>query len=179
MTHDIDIFENLFNTYYSGLVVYASRFTEDTPAAEDIVSDVFTAAWENRSVLHLDNPKSYLFTAVRHRALNYLKQLEVKSQYQEEVMQKGEVSGAITWEYYVESELREAIDKAVATLPDQCKSVFVKSRFEHKKVSEIAQELNLSPRTVEKHIEVALKKLRIELKDYLPAAILSWLLNGL
>ena len=178
MEEDVKIFEKLFNTYYSGLVVYASRFTEDTPAAEDIVSDVFAALWEDRSALHLENTKGYLFTAVRNRSLNYLAQLEVRSQYQEEAMRKGEATGTLTWDYYVEGELREAINKAVDTLPEQCKKVFVKSRFEHKNVNEIARELDLSPRTVEKHIEVALRKLRAELEDYLPAAILAWLLNG-
>ena len=93
-------------------------------------------------------------------------------------MRKGEATGTLTWDYYVEGELREAIDKAVDTLPEQCKKVFVKSRYEHKNVNEIARELDLSPRTVEKHIEVALRKLRQELEDYLPAAILAWLLNG-
>ena len=77
----------------------------------------------------------------------------------------------------MECELREAIDKAIDTLPPQCKKVFTESRFKHKNVDEIARELDLSPRTVEKHIEVALKKLRVELQDYLPAAVLTWLLT--
>lgn len=177
MNQDVAIFEKLFNTYYSGLVVYASRFTKDTAVAEDIVSDVFASVWENRSVLYLENTKSYLFSAVRNRSLNYLEQLKVRDDYQEEAMRKGEASGSLTWEYYVEGELREAIDKAIDTLPPQCKKVFTESRFKHKNVDEIARELDLSPRTVEKHIEVALKKLRVELQDYLPAAVLTWLLT--
>ena len=177
MNQDVAIFEKLFNTYYSGLVVYAARFTGDNASAEDIVSDVFAAVWENRAILHLENPKSYLFSAVHNRALNYLAQQEVRNEYQEEALEKGEATGALTWEYYVEGELREAIDKAIDTLPPQCKKVFTESRFKHKNVDEIARELDLSPRTVEKHIEVALKKLRVELQDYLPAAVLTWLLT--
>ena len=121
MNQDVAIFEKLFNTYYSGLVVYASRFSKDTAVAEDIVSDVFASVWENRSVLYLENTKSYLFSAVRNRSLNYLEQLKVRDDYQEEAMRKGEATGSLTWEYYVEGELREAIDKAIDTLPPQCK----------------------------------------------------------
>ena len=61
----------------------------------------------------------------------------------------------------------ELIEQAINNLPPQCRSVFIKSRMENKNVNEIAEELQLSPRTVEKHIEVALKKLRNELKDHL------------
>ena len=119
MNQDVAIFEKLFNTYYSGLVVYASRFSKDTAVAEDIVSDVFASVWENRSVLYLENTKSYLFSAVRNRSLNYLEQLKVRDDYQEEAMRKGEATGSLTWEYYVEGELREAIDKAIDTLPQK------------------------------------------------------------
>ena len=96
MNQDVAIFEKLFNTYYSGLVVYASRFTKDTAVAEDIVSDVFVSVWENRSVLYLENTKSYLFSAVRNRSLNYLEQLKVRDDYQEEAMRKGEATGSLT-----------------------------------------------------------------------------------
>lgn len=167
MTQDIELYKNLFDTYYSGLVVYASRFVRDTATAEDIICDVFASIWENRTLLHMKNTKAYLFSAARNRSLNYLKQLKVRDQYQEEVLQKGEATGSLTWEYYVESELRELIEQAINNLPPQCRSVFIKSRMENKNVNEIAEELQLSPRTVEKHIEVALKKLRNELKDHL------------
>lgn len=177
MAQDIKAFENLFNKHYTGLVVYATQFTKDSDAAEDIVCDVFTAVWENFANLQMENMKTYLFSAVRNRALNYLAQLKIRNQYQEEILRKGEPSGILTWEYYVEDELREAIDKAITTLPPQCRRVFTKSRFENKNVNEIAEELQISPRTVEKHIEVALQKLRTELKDYLPTATVIWLLN--
>ena len=51
------------------------------------------------------------------------------------------------------------------------------NRFDNKNVAEIAEELQLSPRTVEKHIEIALRKLRVELADYLTIACLAWLLQ--
>ena len=69
------------------------------------------------------------------------------------------------------------IEKALEKLPPQRKKVFIMSRFENKTAAQIAEELEISPRTAEKHIEKALQSLRADLKDYLPVALLIWLLN--
>ena len=125
----------------------------------------------------MENQKAYLFTAVRNQSLNYLAQLKVRDEYREYIVQKGDVTGLLTWEYYVESELQEHIEKAIRQLPPQCQKIFIMNRFNDKSITQIAEELEISPRTVEKHIEIALKKLRQELADYLPAGLLLWLLN--
>ena len=121
--------------------------------------------------------KAYLFSSVHNRCLNYLEQLNVRNKYQEQILQKGDITGLLTWEYYVESELQEHIEKAINQLPPQCRKIFIMNRFNDKSIAQIAEELEISPRTVEKHIEVALKKLRQELSDYLPAGLLFWLLH--
>ena len=77
----------------------------------------------------------------------------------------------------MESELQEHIEKAIRQLPPQCQKIFIMNRFNDKSITQIAEELEISPRTVEKHIEIALKKLRQELADYLPAGLLLWSLN--
>lgn len=171
-------FEILFNRYYSGLVMYARKFTDDTESAEDLVHDLFIHLWENVGLLNIENIKSYLFTSIRHRCLNYLAYLKIRSEYQEKILQKGDITGLLTWEYYVEEELRQHIETAINNLPPQARKIFLMSRFEHKTAVTIATELDLSPRTVEKHIEVALKSLRKELADYLPASLLLWILQS-
>lgn len=175
---DVSSFSLLFNRYYSGLVVYANRFVNSTENAEDIVNDVFTSLWEKRALITADfYPKGYLFTSVRNRCLNYIEHLRIQTEYQKYMLEKGDIGGAITWEYFVEAELSELIEKALNHLPPQRKKVFLMSRFENKTAIQIAAELHLSPRTIEKHIEKALQSLRADLKDYLPAAVLLWLLN--
>ncbi|MCQ4873549.1 RNA polymerase sigma-70 factor [Butyricimonas paravirosa] len=171
-----DNFEYLFNLYYSGLVVYANRFTKQLEISEDIVHDVFFTLWEKREQLHIESIKTYLFSSVRNRCLNHLEQLKVRNEYQEQILQKGDITGQITWELYVESELQEHIEQAILKLPPQCQRIFTMSRFDNKTVEEIAVELGISPRTVEKHLQVGLKKLRQELVDYLPAGLLLWFL---
>lgn len=168
----------LFNRYYSGLVVYARHFLGSDNNSEDIVHDIFTTLWEKRKSLSVTlSLKSYLFAAVRNRCLNYISHLRIQSEYQESVLRAGDISGMLTWEYYVEAELSEMIEKAIRKLPTQCQKVFIMSRFEEKAAAEIAKELEISPRTVEKHIEKAIRILRQELKDYLPLGLLIWLLR--
>lgn len=168
----------LFNRYYSGLVVYARHLLGSETHAEDIVHDIFTSLWEKRETLDVTiSIKSYLFASVRNRCLNHLIHQRVHDEYQEAVLHKGDVSGMLTWDYYVESELSEMIEKAIDKLPPQCRKIFIMSRFEEKTAQEIADNLSISPRTVEKHIEKALRLLRLELQDYLPLGLLLWLIK--
>lgn len=164
---DLQLFKSVFDQYYRGLVVYANRHIEDYPAAEDIVHDLFISVWENWENLKKENIKSYLFYALRNRCFNYISHKNIRTKYQEHVLSTGEIAGLLTWEFYVESELKENIEKAIMKLPPQAQRVFIMSKFEYKSHKEIAEILNISPRTVEKHIQVALKHLRLELRDYL------------
>ncbi|WP_459187628.1 RNA polymerase sigma-70 factor [Parabacteroides sp. APC149_11_2_Y6] len=175
---DVSSFSLLFNQYYSGLVVYANQFLSSIENSEDIVDDVFASLWEKRETLDPElYLKGYLFTSVRNRCLNHIEHLRVHSEYQKKILKKGDTGCSLTWEYFVESELNEMIEKALEKLPPQQKKVFMMSRFENKTAAQIAEELEISPRTVEKHIEKALQSLRADLKDYLPVALLIWLLN--
>ena len=76
-TDEYQKFETLFKQYYSGLVVYASRFTGNTENAEDLVHDLFIHIWEDNRILGTDHIKAYLFTSIRHRCLNYLDHLKI------------------------------------------------------------------------------------------------------
>lgn len=172
-------FEWLFNHYYAGLVVYANRFTQDKPVSEDIVHDVFLRYWETDVDLKPGAVKSYLFNSVRNQSLNHLRNLNTRTRYQQQILDKGEITGSITWEYFVKSELEELIDKAVAKLPAQQRRVFVMSRFEYKSAVEISEEMGISHRTVQKHLELALKNLLRELSEYLPVGLISIIFSRL
>ncbi|WP_439788066.1 sigma-70 family RNA polymerase sigma factor, partial [Parabacteroides goldsteinii] len=65
-------------------------------------------------------------------------------------------------------EIEQILMTAINKLPERCRQVFLKSRIEGKKNREIANELNLTVSTVENQMTIALRKLRVELKDYLP-----------
>ena len=81
------------------------------------------------------------------------------------------------FDLYVEIELREALSAGLGKLPPRCREIFEMSRFKGMKNQEIAEKLNISKRTVELQISLALKNLRVDLKDFLPAWLLILLLR--
>ncbi len=122
---------------------------------------------------------TYLFTLVKNRCLNFLRHKLIEEEYnaqmKEELGFKLYALESMEYSYHSEKELQEIIQRALDTLPERCREVFIKSRIEGLKYKEISEELGISVNTVENHIVTALKKLRVELKDYLP--LLLFLVN--
>lgn len=164
--HD-DNFSELFRYSSAGLLLYAFRFVSIRETAEDIVHNVFVRLWENRENIDYATAKSYLFRSVRNECLDYLKNQKVRTKYEEDIIRKGELSNSLEIDYYVYSELKMHLDNAINQLPRQQRVAFVKNRFEKESFTVIAESMNISPRTVDKHIELALKSLRRNLADYL------------
>lgn len=163
---DLQTYEQTFMRYYSGLIVYAVRFVFSGEVAEDIVHDIFEVLWEKRDEIDPLTVKSYLYSSVRNRSLNYLRDLRVRDQFQEKVLAKGEPDGELSWEFYVEGELEELLKKIMDELPPRAREIILMNRIEGRRAQDIADELGISRRTVEKHIEVALKFLRTKLERY-------------
>jgi len=172
------VFDFVFNYYYSGLCAYARRWVADPVVAEDLVQDFFVRLWMNRSKPEITSSlKSYLFTSVKNRSINHLKHNKVKEQYGRRISEtESDHQESEGWEF-TESELTELIERGMEKLPPRCREIFILSRFEGKDNGKIAEMLGLSKRTVELQISNALKTLRAELKDYLPAMLLLWLLK--
>ncbi len=167
-----DSFDDLFRHYAKGLMVYAMEYLGSHHEAEDVVHDVFVSFWERIGAVSNDNVKAYLFRATRNRCLDHLAHRKVQSDYSRRMM-------AEDWEFdfdgFVESELEQLIASAVAKLPPQRQKILTMSRFEGKSAGDIASELGISPRTVEKHIEMAVKNLRVELRNIVPAMLLYYI----
>lgn len=162
-----DSFEALFSRYARGLVVYAREFLPSGEEAEDMVHDVFVSLWDKMDSLSVDTAKAYLFRATRNRCLDYLSHLKVKSRYQESILKEKDLSGVQDIDLYVETELKSYIESAIDCLPPQRKKIFRMNKMEGMPAHEIAVELNLSQRTVEKHIELAMKAMKSALLQYL------------
>ena len=171
MAQDIKAFENLFNKHYTGLVVYATQFTKDSDAAEDIVCDVFTAVWENFANLQMENMKTYLFSAVYHRAMSRIKDDELRQQAHE-AYYKRTTALLEDVDVCLLNDLSRHIREAVAQLPPTYREAFVLNRFRNMTYDEIGKQLGVSPRTAEYRIRKAMQLLREELKEYFPLALL-------
>ena len=161
---DRKAFTVFFNYYYSGLVVYADHFLHDLEIAEDVVQSVFVRLWENRQLLKSTSIKYYLGNSVKNNCIDLIRKEETRKKFQQrQTNREPEYQG----EFWAEAELREMIEISINKLPPKCREIFILHRYENLKSKEIAQRLQLSPRTVETQILKASKLLREDLKDYL------------
>jgi RNA polymerase sigma-70 factor, ECF subfamily len=169
---DITAFEMLFRTYYQPLCNYAYSFVQDRDEAEEIVQATFLSVWEKRDALSIHTGvKPYLYAMVRNASLNVLKHEKIKQQHVVGELAVAEKSVESVSRTVIASELENRIHKALDKLPEQCRLVFKLSRFEELKYAEIAEQLNISIKTVENQMGKALKIMREQLKDYLPLFI--------
>lgn len=174
---DTNTFEMLFRTYYQPLCNYAYTFLHDREDAEEIVQSTFMLVWEKRDTLAIrTSVKPYLYAMVRNACLNVLKHEKIKQRYAGEEIAVAERSHDSVSHAIASNELEVRIREAMEELPEQCRLVFKLSRFEELRYAEIADQLNISIKTVENHMGKALKIMREQLKDFLP--LIAVLLNG-
>jgi len=174
---DITAFEMIFKTYYQSLCNYAYSFVHDRDEAEEIVQSTFLSIWEKRDNISIHTGvKPYLYAMVRNASLNVLKHEKIKQQHATVELAVAERSSESVSRTVMASELEDRIQKALTKLPEQCRLVFKLSRFEELKYAEIAEQLNISVKTVENQMGKALKIMREQLKDYLPLLIVF--MNG-
>jgi RNA polymerase sigma-70 factor (ECF subfamily) len=168
--------EMLFKEYYQPLCRYAMSYLEDPADAEEVVQNCFIKLWEKREKIDIQSSvKSYLYQIIRNACLNEIKHQKVKKSYGEMVSHQGELLSEASDQSTLKSELEEKISIALQSLPQQCRLIFTMSRFEELKYQEIADQLNLSIKTVENQMGKALKLMRAQLQDYLP--LIAILLN--
>ena len=170
---DETAFEMIFRTYYPALCNYAFTYVRDKDEAEEIVQSCFLNVWEKRGSIDIHTSlKSYLYAMVRNAGLNRLKHEKIREKHAAEVLVTSETSSESVSQKIHASELETRIMEAMEKLPTQCRLVFKLSRFEELKYAEIAEQLNISIKTVENQIGKALKIMREQLSDYLPLIFL-------
>jgi RNA polymerase sigma-70 factor (family 1) len=160
---DEKAFEILFKLYKVKLTLFANRFVNDMPVASEITADVFTHLWEKGHEISFSCAIGpYLFKMVQNRCLNYLKRRKIENLYVN-YLEKNDLLDAVcnsVESCYEEKELATRINNAINSLPGKCREIFMMSRFRDMKYREIAVELNISPKTVERQMSIALEKLR-------------------
>jgi RNA polymerase sigma-70 factor, ECF subfamily len=169
---DEKVFKNLFEDHYTALCRFASGYLADQDTAEEIVQQLFINLWNQRQTIDPEKQiKSYLFTAVKNRCLNHIRDIKKFRNYYLDVEAELEIPVAEK-DIVSEKELEQRIADALEKLPAKCREVFELCRFEEMKYHEVAQKLDISQKTVEAQMSKALRILREELKDL-------WFLNVL
>lgn len=161
-------FEQLFKTCYKPLLAYATIILKDEDDAEEIVQQLFFRCWERRELLAATTSvKAWLYKCVYHDSLNFLKHLKVKDKYRAYAIYQQQDVVAGPGSAMAVNELQQHIHLALNDLPEQCRTIFQMSRFEELKYREIANELNISVKTVENQMSKALRIMRVKLVDFL------------
>ena len=169
-------FKAIFNANYKDLLSYAYSYTNSIHHSEEIIQEVFLSFGENR---HRKDPinsaRSYLFKAVKNKSLNIKTRYINKTESLISTENKEEPISETSFEISTD-ELHQLLRKGLRQLPEQCRRIFLLSRFTSLTYKEIAEHLDVSIKTVETQISIALKKMKQFLLDHGDILGIIWLL---
>jgi RNA polymerase sigma-70 factor (ECF subfamily) len=173
-------FEKLFKTHYRNLCFFAENYVKEKAMAEEIAGSFFINLWEKRKTIEIKGSvKSYFYTSIHNQCIKYLEHLKVMKKYEEYAafrLRNKELlapsSNAYPLANMISQETVKDIEKSIGELPEKCREIFCLSRFEEMSYEDISSKLDISINTVRTQMARALQKLREDLKNYLPIAVL-------
>lgn len=158
---DVVAYKKLFSNFFLPLKSFAKAILKSNELAEEVVSDVFMEIWSNRKNLkNIENLNVYLYICVRNASLKKLKQTQKASTVSLDDMQVDFASADPDAETnLMTQELYQKIESAINLLPQQCKIIFKLAKEDKLKYKEIALILNISVKTIDHQLAIALKKI--------------------
>ena len=164
---DEDAFCELYAAYKNRLLYFAMKFVKSRDFAEDIFQDAFTIIWQSRRFINPDASfSSYLYTIVRNRILNQIRDADKENTLKERILSQAIGYTDDTKENILANDLREIINKALEKLTPRQREIFEMSREAQMSHKEIADALDISVHTVQEHISVSLRTIRTFLSKY-------------
>lgn len=163
---DHDSFQDLFMEYFPRIKFFIIGLIKDEMISEELSQDVFTQLWINRENMpEIRSLNSYIYRMAKNAALQYLNRRYLEINYILNLAQKeeAETHHGIEEELFAR-ETKLLILLTVENMPKQRRTIFEMSRFQHLKNDAIANILDISPKTVENHLTLALKQIRDALK---------------
>ncbi|WP_319591956.1 RNA polymerase sigma-70 factor [uncultured Draconibacterium sp.] len=156
-------FKSLFQLYSKPLFKFSVSYLKSKEAAEDVVQEVFTTVWNKRKELKINTSfKSYLFTIALNSIRKQFNKLSGLNEAKHEILLdfSENKSGFDDEDDY--QILLEKLDKLIGSMPEKRRQVFIRKKLEEKSLKDIAQELNITTKTVEYHITESMKFLKTE-----------------
>ena len=162
---DVEAFEQVFHKYFPMVRNFIKGMLKDAVRSDDVAQNIFMKLWINRHSLNRNlSLKNYLCVMARNEVINILSSKSFKSVHLQDRISDKHLLDYSTDELINYTETSARISKDIESMPPQRREIFKMSRYEHLSNMEIAIRMNLSVRTVEKHIELALKDLRKSIK---------------
>lgn len=160
-----DAFCELYAAYKNRLIYFAMRFLKSREYVEDIFQDAFTIVWQGRRFINPDASFSaYLYTIVRNRILNQLRDLSYQDKLREQILSQAVNYTNETRDEIIANDLRQFISCALQQLTPRQREIFEMSREQQMSHREIAEVLGISVNTVQESISISLKTLRAYLE---------------
>lgn len=162
MANDVKAFERLYNIYWKPLFLTAAKVLRSTDEAEDVVQNVFLSLWNRRQKIKLTGSlMAYLVTSAKYGAIRQLEKNIARRDNLDLLTHTLENNVPANAETNIHvRELQKIIDRAMENMPPKMFKVYTLSRNEHLSHKQIADQLEISPETVKKHIQNALQILR-------------------
>lgn len=161
---DNEAFTVLFERFFPILLIHALHKLNDSQDAKDIVQETFITLYQKKDSINIKkNFSGYVYRILKNKILNFISKKNVRANYQELIEQESafDFSEHNDVDSYVfENELKKQIEEGIDLLPEKMRVVFEMSRFEHLSHKEIADQLNISDKTVKRQIVNALKIIR-------------------
>ncbi len=172
---DIVTFRKYYDLYYNQLCHFLNFYTQDITVIEDVLQEVYLKLWENRDEIEIQYIKTYLFHAAKNRVLNHLRDEQNRHYLLENWFnqQQQEKQGK---ECYDLEQFTTLLYKATEQLPEKCQEIFLLSRQEKLTYKQIAEKLDISVKTVEAQMGIALKRIR-ETLSTASFSFLLWLIQ--
>jgi RNA polymerase sigma-70 factor (family 1) len=162
-------FQRIYDSYWEKLFAYTYNRLHRRETSEEVVQDVFFSLWAKReSIIITSSLSAYLHGATRHRLLNELRSVKVRKTYAADYASfvKAQFDNSNVEQQDLR-DLENCIESGILELPRQCQTVFRLSRQEHIPNQTIAERLNISTKTVENYLTMALKRIRTSLGEFL------------
>ncbi|MGH2642440.1 MAG: RNA polymerase sigma-70 factor [Chitinophagaceae bacterium] len=158
---DVESFKMIYHHFFPRLFKFCIGIMHSKELAEEIVDDVLTNLWEKRNDLHkIENPDVYLYVAVKNKSLDYLSKNHLRETVDISTISNDYLLFNIDPEQLmITEEMKERIYEAIGQLPPRCKHIFSLIKEDGLKYKEVASILNLSVKTVEAQMAIAMKKL--------------------
>lgn len=167
-------FSVLFIRYYSDLLLYCGTFIANRNECEDIIQSIFLELWEKRKELNINTSlKSFLLRAVRHDCYDAIKHHKIVENHLLSALEYSAVENWDVDDYVTYSELESQINTLLEQYDKKSVDIFRMSRFQYIKYDDIAEEMNVSKRTIEVRIGNVLKYLKNNLKEFLPLLLIT------
>lgn len=150
---DIEAFDAIYYKYAGKLYAFGLKYLRSSTESEELVQSIFIRIWENRHKLRGDTSfKSYLFTIAYNDICKYFRKKKYFEGFITETL-RNNPDGSYSIDGKLDSQsVLERVQKFIEKLPENQKKVFLKSRLEGKSTKEIAEEVGLSPGTVDNYI---------------------------